>query len=608
MSPKSLRYFWPISVAIILPVFVLVIRTLKSVEAERMVRHQALAERAFTHMDDELQSFLETEERRPIDHYFTEYAPFESARMEQSPLARDEDYPDFVVGYVHRDPGGIFHTPLVPNQTGLQKRIPEAVRVQMRLETLRHLLQRNFVSGSESQEAEEPIPRTSLKPPHLKTLSKRDLLPGTTGALGNLFVSEASPECPPWLDAFRALNRPGRHKKRSSEQPESQTWMWVQNKPREVQVEPMQAKLLSTGMGADFIYLFRNVWLSREEHQQGIILHKGQMLEHLRHLLSAGPLGKYAELSLEPDLPFKTSVTKLNKHADFVFRHRFQDPFDDLIVRMELSEIPGVADRRWVYVLSAFILLAGTLGVYFLYSMSRSSLEFAERRNAFVASISHELKTPLTVIRMYAEMLQGNMIEPESKRTRYYEYLMMESERLTRLVSNVLELSRLERGYKKRTLTKEPIHNVIKESIRTLSPHAERLGFQIQFSPCGESDVYVLADRDALLQVLLNVIENAIKYSEQAKIKIIDVHVKSDSEYVEIEVKDHGVGVPPSELDRIFESFYRVEKTASTSGTGMGLALVKSLVHEMHGKVKAENAADGGLIIRIRLNRAFNKN
>jgi signal transduction histidine kinase len=229
---------------------------------------------------------------------------------------------------------------------------------------------------------------------------------------------------------------------------------------------------------------------------------------------------------------------------------------------------------------------------------------FAERRSNFAAAVSHELKTPLTAIRMYAEMLRDGMV-PERKRRQYYGTITAESERLSRLINNVLEFSRLEKGVREMHLRMEPIEPCVREAVETLRPHAERQGFRIELEL--EDDLPPARfDRDALLQVLFNLLDNALKYAGSARERVITVACRREGERVALRVRDRGPGIPARHLSRVFDAFYRAENelTRTSKGTGLGLALVQGLVGRMGGVIASRNAEGGGFEVTVALSAA----
>jgi signal transduction histidine kinase len=227
-------------------------------------------------------------------------------------------------------------------------------------------------------------------------------------------------------------------------------------------------------------------------------------------------------------------------------------------------------------------------------------VSFAERRSNFVAAVSHELKTPLTAIRMYGEMLRDGMVPSDAKRSEYYRHITVESERLSRLINNVLEFSRLEKGTREVALAVGAVAPVVRDVAELLRSHVEEQGFELRLEVDADLPP-VRFERDALMQVLWNLVDNAIKYAREASPKQIVLRAWHDSGGVHISVRDYGPGVPARHLGKIFEPFYRGESelTRRSKGTGLGLALVRGLVERMGARVSGHNIADGGFEVEI---------
>jgi two-component system phosphate regulon sensor histidine kinase PhoR len=219
-------------------------------------------------------------------------------------------------------------------------------------------------------------------------------------------------------------------------------------------------------------------------------------------------------------------------------------------------------------------------------------------RRDFVANVSHELRTPLTAIRGFAETLRGSEVPPEQRR-QYLDVILRHADRLTALIEDLLELSRIEGGT--RSLALEPVDAaaLVRDLLRDLKPRldAGRLHADVRTgpSPCA------LSDRRALEQVLLNLLDNAIKYSEPGG--RIEVAVSAAPPWVRIDVADTGIGIPEADQARIFERFYRVEKARSRDlgGTGLGLAIVKHLVQAQNGEVFVTSREGQGSTFTVRL-------
>jgi signal transduction histidine kinase len=206
---------------------------------------------------------------------------------------------------------------------------------------------------------------------------------------------------------------------------------------------------------------------------------------------------------------------------------------------------------------------------------------------------------------MYGEMLRDGIVDSEEKRGLYYETITAESERLTRLINNVLELSRLEKKSRPMVMVAGDVAPVLREVADILGPHASREGFTLALDIAGDLPA-VSFDRDALLQVLLNLVDNAFKYARGAADERIVIAARRDRDGAVLSVRDRGPGVAPRHISKIFEPFYRGENelTRRTKGTGIGLALVRGLVERMGGRVAGRNLPEGGFEVDVSLQPA----
>ncbi len=258
---------------------------------------------------------------------------------------------------------------------------------------------------------------------------------------------------------------------------------------------------------------------------------------------------------------------------------------------------------------ASFVVLASMLAGTLLLSMlaggalllwqSRRDFRDALRKTTFVSNVSHELKTPLTTIRMYAEMLAQDRVTEEPRRRAYVGVIAAESARLTRLVNNVLDFSRLEQGRK--TYHREPIDlaNWLRDAIATHRDRIEAAGLRIELR-VPEQPVIVRGDRDALDQVLLNLLDNAVKYAAAGG--SLSIAVEQDAAWIRIAVADRGAGIPRDQAARIFESFYRVDDSLTTRvpGSGLGLSIGRRLMRDLGGDLTFTPRDGGGAIFDMR--------
>jgi signal transduction histidine kinase len=234
--------------------------------------------------------------------------------------------------------------------------------------------------------------------------------------------------------------------------------------------------------------------------------------------------------------------------------------------------------------LVVFVVVGGTL----LMREARREAFDAARKTTFVSNVSHELKTPLTTIRMYAELLGEGRVRDPGKQRNYLSTIIGESQRLTRLVNNVLDFSRLEQGHKKYSSDNLALADVVEGVIAAQRPRLEEAGFACELQLAPDTEIQVRADRDALEQVLLNLLDNALKYAAEGR--WLGVRLSHNDEQAILTVSDHGAGVPPQHRERIFEMFHRVDDaiTAKQPGTGLGLSIARRLLRDQGGDLRYE--------------------
>ena len=248
-----------------------------------------------------------------------------------------------------------------------------------------------------------------------------------------------------------------------------------------------------------------------------------------------------------------------------------------------------------------FVLIAVS-GTVVLHAL-RSEMVLARQKTTFVANVSHELKTPLTSIRMFSEMLKDGR-QPDAARQRTYLGLMVaETERLTRLINNVLDFSRMEKGRRSYIKTRLDVGVLAEAVVENERIRLEHDGFRVDFAnPAGPASVE--ADEEAIRQALLNLLSNAEKYS--AAEKSIEVEITRAEGDVRIDVKDRGPGVPPAEAGRIFKEFYRVDRSLASRvpGSGLGLTIARRIARDHGGDVEYRPREGGGSVFRIILPEA----
>jgi signal transduction histidine kinase len=251
----------------------------------------------------------------------------------------------------------------------------------------------------------------------------------------------------------------------------------------------------------------------------------------------------------------------------------------------------------------AVLLLAIGVGSWLIVRSLNAELKLARQKTDFVSNVSHELKTPLTSIRMFSELLAEQRVTDTAKQRSYLNIITAEAGRLTRLINNVLDFSRMERGEKKYNFQPCDLAAVVRGIEQTFRPHLEAGGFKF-ICELPDMPVPVRGDADALSQVIVNLLSNAEKYSNGGKEITIQVAQKqSPLPHAEIKVLDRGAGIPRGSEEKIFEKFYRAHDSLSSGvqGSGLGLTIARQIARAHGGDVAYEPREGGGSCFVLRL-------
>jgi len=235
-----------------------------------------------------------------------------------------------------------------------------------------------------------------------------------------------------------------------------------------------------------------------------------------------------------------------------------------------------------------------------------SELRRLERsRQEFVANVSHELKTPLTSVRGFIEILQGDAGTDEARRGVFLKMMEKDSDRLTRLIDDLLELSKIESGELSLKLTPVNLEQELSEAMSLFGARAAERKIALEHHMPQRRPLYVLADRDRLRQILINLIDNAVKFNRDGGRVAAGVK-ETENDQVRVSIEDTGQGIPAESIPRIFERFYRVDKARSRElgGTGLGLSIVKHLVEAHGGTVSCKSVPQSGSTFSFTLRKA----
>jgi signal transduction histidine kinase len=639
--------------ALAVPTAVLIAEAYDELKWEAIYRHRLLAEELAGRIDNRLKALVGQEDRRS----FTDYAFLNVTGdlLQRSPLSA---YPvaspvPGLVGYFQVDTGGAFSTPLVPADGGAETRygVPE-IEWRQRLNLARSL-QRILVSNR--------LVRTESKDEEQKEGAVEPL---KESAVGEMEAAPAPPARQPEAQAaFDLLNTPAEvEKKKTSklgrvldlklddsfqdktaenDQTQTQKDMAVRreqnvlpepppvsaptNADREAlssalsevrvrtfesEIDPFEISLLDSG----HFVLFRKVWRDGQRNIQGALIaarpflddvieaaFRETLLSRTSDLIAAyhgDIIAAYGGVDADAYLSSTSELT-----GTLLYQRRLSAPLGDLELIFSVRQLPVAPGGRLITWIGLVLVVVLCGGFYLVYRVGLRQIALVEQQQDFVSAVSHELKTPLTSIRMYGEMLREGWA-PEDKKATYYGFIHDESDRLSRLISNVLQIARMTRNDVKPDLKRLTVSELMDGLRSKIASQVERAGFTFNLT-CEEAvKATVLAvDADFFAQIMINLVDNATKFARKADIKTIDIACRQHSDgAVVVTVRDYGPGIPKNQMKKIFMLFYRAgtELTRETVGTGIGLALVRQLAAAMNAEVDAVNK-DPGAAFSLRM-------
>lgn len=371
----------------------------------------------------------------------------------------------------------------------------------------------------------------------------------------------------------------------------------------ESEIDPMSFDILDE---THFV-MFRNVWREGERYIQGAVIERAAFIANtIETVYQSAALSTMSDLRTAYQGDVLTTYRARQGRAylsrsqelsgELLYHARLSSPMSGLELIYSVTTLPlGPSVRYLTWVAFALVAVL-TCGCYAIYRFGIGQMNLYRQQQDFVAAVSHELKTPLTSIRMYSEMLKAGWADEEKKST-YYAFIHDESERLSRLIANVLQLARITRGNHQLELKSMKMSELLERTTPKLNTQLQSAGFELQEDFRQDAlDETIAIDDDAFTQILINLVDNAIKFSpvEATKRIVLGCTRQSDGRIC-ITVRDYGPGIMKDQMRKIFELFYRSENelTRETVGTGIGLALVHQLTTAMNGKVDVKNCDPG---------------
>ena len=638
-------------VALSAPTVVLIWQAYGQLKFEAFHQHRIIAEELTQRVDSQLNDMIRVADSRSFaDYSFLVVSGDPNAKfVQRSPLST---YPvaaslPSVLGHFQVDSQGAFSTPLLPavgtkvGDLGISdSEFAERQKLARELQEVladNRLVQPQVIAGARRAVGESAAaPASTLEEEEkdkadrfrdydqavFDELNQRQNESGKVGAFSlneplDRISDDAEREIPQqdgFTDAFDSS--PGRSKRREqialpeSVQPAEEELIANLVAPSslristfESEIDPLEFSLLDSG----HFVLYRKVWRDGERYIQGFVVDQAAFLQDTIGSQFAGTaLSGMANLNVAYEGLMITgfsgsSAGRYSSSArefdgELLYRNRLTAPLNSLELIFSINHLPagaGAGVLGWVTLVLLLVFLGGFAAMY---RVGLSQIYLARQQQDFVASVSHELKTPLTSIRMYGEILKEGWAD-EEKRQRYYEFIHDESERLSRLISNVLQLARISRNEPQFDMQQVAVAELMGNTESKISSQVERAGFELRFiQDESAKDAKISIDEDCFMQIIINLVDNAIKFSKDATQKVVEVRSKRvANDQVEFSVRDFGPGVPRDQMKKIFELFYRSESelTRETVGTGIGLAIVYQLATAMGGSVDLVNVDPG---------------
>ena len=279
----------------------------------------------------------------------------------------------------------------------------------------------------------------------------------------------------------------------------------------------------------------------------------------------------------------------------FVFTNWRAGVRDNFATPEQIAETNFRANVMWTSAMS--LMLFGAIGLA-VQALARQ-MKLSQMKSDFVSNVSHELRTPLASIRVFGEYMRlGRVTKPE-KIVEYGDYIEAESRRLTQLINNILDFSRIESAERTYKFSETDVVDLVQHTTSEFAVPLRDSGVVVTFHPPHDPVPAVSVDREAIRQALVNLLDNAVKYSPQRK--EIDVCVEASQSHVAISVRDHGIGIPPIEQKKIFAKFYRAGSALvhEVRGSGLGLSIVSHVIDAHGGRVEVRSEPGEGSTFRI---------
>jgi signal transduction histidine kinase/tetratricopeptide (TPR) repeat protein len=299
-------------------------------------------------------------------------------------------------------------------------------------------------------------------------------------------------------------------------------------------------------------------------------------------------------------VPGSGQASVIPKDTLIIAADQFPFPWRYVVSRSDLGSLERAARRENILsgLLLAVLIGLMSFGAFLLARDVTREADSAAQKSRFIDNVSHELKTPLTLIRLYGETLKNQRHLAEDSRREAYEIITGESERLSHMISNVLDMSRIERKVREFNVRTSSIAEAVKATLESYRYHLDKKGFTVR-EEIDSGIPPVDFDREAMASVVINLLGNATKFSRETKDVLIRVFRRGDQAVVQ--VADKGIGMPSQDIGRIFERYYRSRIAANpdAGGSGLGLAIVKHIVEAHGGRIEVESEPGKGSVFSV---------
>jgi len=638
---KKLRFFILVfCFAISIPLLYFIQQTYRGLEQEELAELRFFADAIFNEMEEELEALVIREQGRAIEEYNQGYSPAGTVDVTgtKQPAVSSSVQEPYILGYIQNNPDGSFQTrPIETNGRIPQEREQILARLSAANEVFNKKRSRmsecvdigpgstvamneenrppgfadRYVHVSEYRKQKSPLHDQKTRvlqitidqvlnilPPEHRAAFTQDLeaqqitfnmdaLAGLMDTMFNHYVNSQE-------DGYQQIYHNSRGRDSDAAiSPDAKL---------QVEIDPLQSVFIDDHL----VYVFRRIVLNSQVYRQGFVIEIEEFLDRLTEKYFAlQPMARFTNMRLKVvDKNREVAAVRAGAFTEkpqFSLDRAFPRPFSFLEANINCDDIPRSSGRRTLT--SMLIVLAGVvlLGLFGIYKSAQTVVDLSERRSGFVSSVTHELKTPLSTIRMYIEMLEQGIARDHNKEQEYFRILGSESARLGRLINNVLEFSKLEKKQRRLNLQEGTFEEVVQEvrSIMYEKLRKEKFILHVQLDKI-EPFAY---DREVMLQVLINLIENSIKFGNKSPRREITLHIRSEGKWIRISVSDTGPGIPRHALKKVFDNFYRVDNqlTRDTGGTGIGLSLVRNYISAMGGTVSAVNNDGSGCTVTMSL-------